>query len=136
MEEQDYKLAFAKLLQRLGKDLRCIPQPLIAKEVFGKENTEKYPQYVLRVAEEWINDEIVLAEVDRLDRLPVEKEVVVRNLYHIATGITVPYADRVKAFAEIGKIMGWSIAQKDNGNEFTDRMKELSQMVLGSNGTV
>jgi hypothetical protein len=132
MEERDYKLAFARLLQRLSKELRLIPQPLIAKEVVGKEQTEKYPQFVLKIAEEWITDEVVLAEVDRLDRLPVEREVVVRNLYHIATGLTVPYADRVRAFAEIGKIMGWSLPKKDDGAEFADRMKELSEMVLGS----
>jgi len=137
MEESDYKLAFAKLLQRLSKDLRSLPQPLIAKEVVGKENTEKYPQYVLRIAEEWIHDEIVLAEVDRLDREPLEQQVVVRDLYQIATGLSVPYADRVRAFAEIGKIMGWSLVKKDDGMEFSDRMKELSEMVIGPpNGSV
>jgi hypothetical protein len=137
MEERDYKLAFAKLLQRLSKDLRSLPQPLIAKEIVGKEQTELYPQYVLRIAEEWIHDEVVLAEVDRLDRLPIEREVVIQNLYQIATGLTVPYVDRVRAFSEIGKIMGWGLVKKDDGTEFTDRMKELSEMVLGSpNGTV
>jgi hypothetical protein len=132
MEEREYKLAFAKLLQRLSKDLRLNPQPLIAKEVVGKEQTELYPQYVLRIAEEWITDELVLAEVDRLDRLPIEREVVIQNLYQIATGLTVPYTDRVKAFAEIGKIMGWSVAKKDDGSEFSDRMKELRDAVLGN----
>jgi hypothetical protein len=132
MEESDYKLAFAKRLQRLSKDLRSLPQPLIAKEVVGKENTEKYPQYVLRIAEAWINDEFVLAEVDRLDRLPIEREVVIQNLYQIATGLSVPYTDRVRAFSEIGKIMGWSIAKKDDGSDFSDRMKELRDAVLGA----
>jgi hypothetical protein len=137
MEESDYKLAFAKLLQRLNKDLRSLPQPLIAKEVIGKDNTEKYPQYTLRIAEEWIYDPLVLAEVDRLDREPIEREVVIRNLYQIATGITVPYTDRVRAFSEIGKIMGWSLVKKDDGTEFSDRMKELAEMVIGPvNGSV
>lgn len=137
MEERDYKLAFAKLLQRLSKDLRSFPQPLIAKEVIGKDDTEKYPQYVLRIAEEWIRDEIVLTEVDRLDRLPIEKEVVIQNLYQIATGLTVPYVDRVRAFSEIGKIMGWSLVKRDDGTDFTDRMKELAEMVIGPrNGAV
>ena len=137
MEERDYKLAFAKLLQRLSKDLRSLPQPMIAKEVVGKENTERYPQYVLRIAEEWVHDAEVLAEVDRLDRVPIEKEVVIQNLYQIATGFTVPYTDRVKAFAEIGKIMGWSLTKKDDGSDFSDRMKELSEMVIGpGNGSV
>lgn len=127
----DYKLAFAKLLQRLSKDLRSLPQAMIAKEVVGKEDTERYPQYVLRIAEEWVHDADVLAEVDRLDRTPLEKELVIRDLYQIATGLTVPYTDRVRAFAEIGKIMGWSLAKKDDSGEFTDRMKELRDAVLG-----
>ena len=136
MEELDYKLVFAKLLQRLSKDLRSLPQPIIAKEVVGKDDAEKYPRQVLRIAEEWVFDPIVLAEVDRLDRMPIEREVVIQNLYHIATGISVPYTDRVRAFAEIGKIMGWSLNKKDDGSEFHDKMKELSEMVLGSNGSL
>lgn len=132
MEELDYKLAFARLLQRLGKDLRLLPQPMIAKEVIGKDNTERYPQYVLRIAEEWVTDSVVLAEIDRLDRLPIEREVVIQNLYQIATGLSVPYTDRVRAFSEIGKIMGWSVPKKDDGMEFHDKMKELAEMVIGS----
>ena len=129
MEERDYKLAFAQKLQRLSKDLRSLPQPLIAKEVIGKDDTEKYPQYVLRIAEQWIFDEEVLKEVDRLDREPVEKEIVVRDLYQIATGLMVPYNDRVRAFAEIGKIMGWSLPKKDDGHNALPMLDELASML-------
>lgn len=120
---------FAKLLQRVSRDLRLNPQPLIAKEVLGKDCCISNPLLALQVANEWPVDSEVLEELDRLDRLPVEKEVVVSELYRIGTNVYADHANRVKALAELGKLMGWG-AKKDDGIGSNDKLKELAAMIL------
>ena len=123
-------MRFAELLYRVSKDLRMNPQPLIAKKVVGNEDTLKYPLFVLRIAEEWIVDPLVLAEVDRLDRTPVEKEVVLNDLYRIGSSVSVDPADRVKAFGEYAKIAGWTLQRKEDGSRSDDKLRVLAAMVL------
>ena len=130
MEEEDYKLRFAALLHRVPKELRLNPQPMIAKQIVGNEDTLKYPLFVLKIANEWILDELVLKEVDRLDRTPIEKEVILNELYRIGTNTFAEHADRVKAFAEYAKIAGWTLQRKEEGLRSDDKLKELAAMVL------
>ena len=130
MTEEDYKLKFAGLLHRVPKELRLNPQPMIAKQVVGNEDTIKYPLFVLRIAVAWPVDEFVLAELDRLDRTPVEKEVVLNELHRIGTTISVDPADRVKAFAEYARIAGWTLHKKDEGLASNDRLSEIAAAIL------
>ena len=130
MTETDYKLQFAKLLQGVARELRSEPQGLIAKQIVGKETCLKYPLFVLKIAEEWIFDPVVLAEVERLDRLPVEKEIILNELYRIGVNLYADHADRVKAFAEYAKISGWTLAKNDGAIRADDKLKELASMIL------
>ena len=130
MEQEEYKLQFAQLLQKLPRDLRLNSQPMIAKEIVGKEDANKYPMFVMRIGEEWPYDSFVLAEVERLDKTPVEKEIVLGELYHIGTNRFVEAADRVKAFAEYAKISGWTMQKKDVETGSDDKLRELASMIL------
>jgi hypothetical protein len=129
MTELEYKLYFAKLLQRVARDIRLNPQPLIAKKVLGKECCLANPLLALQVANEWPVDAEVLAEVDRLDRLSVEKEIVIGELFRLGTNLMVNPGDRVKALSELGKLMGWGV-KKDDGTAGMDKLKELASMIL------
>lgn len=130
MTELDYKLQFANLLQKLPRDLRSTPQPMIAKTIVGKEECLKFPLFVLSIGEEWIFDPLVLAEVERLDRTPIDKEVILNELYRIGTNEFAEHADRVKAFAEYAKISGWTLVKKDDPVRVDDKLKELAGMIL------
>ena len=130
MTELDYKLQFANLLQKLPRDLRSTPQPMIAKTIVGKEECLKFPLFVLSIGEEWIFDPLVLAEVERLDRTPIDKEVILNELYRIGTNEFAEHSDRVKAFAEYAKISGWTLVKKDDPVRVDDKLKELAGMIL------
>ena len=130
MTTEEAKLDFARLLQRVAKELRSNPQPMIAKQVVGNEDTLKYPLFVLQIAEEWPLDPIVLAEIDRIDRVPIEKEVILNDLYCIGTSRSVDPADRVKAFAEYAKISGWTLQQKKAEEKADDRLREIAAAIL------
>ena len=127
---EEYKLKFAGLLHRLPKELRLNPQPLLAKQVVGAEDCLKYPLYVLKIAEEWPVDPFVIAELDRLDKQPIEKEVILNDLYRIGMSTFVDPADRVKAFAEYAKIAGWTLQQKKEDRPADDRLREIAAAIL------
>jgi hypothetical protein len=128
--ETYYKLQFAGLLQKVPRELRSNPQPMIAKQIVGKEDCLKFPLFVLQIAEEWIFDPLVIAEIERLDRTPIEKEIVLNELYRIGTNQFAENADRVKAFAEYAKISGWTLVKKDDPMRADDKLKELAAMIL------
>jgi hypothetical protein len=130
MTELDYKLQFAGLLQRVPRELRLNPQPMIAKQIVGTEDCMKYPLFVLHIAETWPVDPVVIAEIDRLDKTPIEKEIILTELHRIGTSVLVDPADRVKAFAEYAKISGWTMPSKNDLLRSDDRLKELAAMVL------
>ena len=130
MTELDYKLQFAALLQRVPKELRMNPQMDIAKTIVGKEDTLKYPMFVINIGETWPFDPLVIAEMDRLDRTPIEKEVILNELYRLGTNIYADHGDRVKAFAEYAKISGWTMQKKEDNKRSDDKLRELAAMVL------
>src|ERR1700677_1219119 len=99
MSEVTYKLEFAKLLQKVARDRRLESQPMIAKAILGKDYI-KYPQFLLRIADEWPLDPVVIAEVERLDRTPRVKEEVLGELWRIGTDRFASHRDQVSALAE------------------------------------
>jgi len=62
--------------------------------------------------------------------LPVEKEVILNELYRIGVNLYADHADRVKAFAEYAKISGWTLAKNDGAIRADDKLKELASMIL------
>lgn len=130
--EHEFKLEFAALLQRVPKDKRLQAAPQIAKEVFGEETTVKYPVYVIKCAEEWPFDPIVIAEVDRLDLIPIPKEVILKDVYTLATDKFAEIKDRVSAFRLYADMNGWIIKEvkKDEDKEGPSRTQELADAIL------
>lgn len=135
MTENDYKLEFAKLLQKLARDRRLESQPLIAKAILGKDYN-KFPQYLLRIADEWPLDPVVIAEVERLDLIPQSKEAVLGELWRIGTDRFAGYRDRVYALSEYCKTVGWTMPKVEQPLKSNDRLDELAAMILEQNNTI
>lgn len=123
-------MQFAALLHRVPRELRSNPQLDIAKSIVGKEDCLKYPLFVINMGETWPFDPLVIAEVDRLDRTPIEKEVILNELYRLGTNIYADHGDRVKAFAEYARISGWTLTKKDEGLKSNDKLAEIAAAIL------
>lgn len=134
LAEYDYKLKFAELLHRIPRDGRLKFAGMVAKEVFGKDTCDKYPMYVLNCAEHWPLDPIVSAEVDRLDLIPIPKELVLKDIYGLATDKFADHKDKVAAFRLYSDMNGWTVkatTKPNEGNSGTnDLLSELSEAVL------
>jgi hypothetical protein len=135
MSEDDYKLEFAKLLQKLARDRRLESQPMIAKAVLGKDYI-KYPQFLLRIADEWPMDPVVIKEVERLDMIIQPKEVILAELFRIGTDRFASNRDRVSALSEYCKTVGWTLPKADTGTKPLDRLEELSAMIMDQSNTL
>lgn len=129
----DFKMRFAVLLQRVARDKRLQTAIVIAKQVLGKETAEKYPMYVIQMGEEWPHDPEVIAEVDRLDLMPKSKEIILQDVYALASD---PYKDdkvKLGALRLYGEMCGWvkNVGSKETGvpNEFLDKLQQLHSAV-------
>lgn len=104
----------------------------IAKQVLGRETAEQFPMHVIKVSEEWPHDSEVIAELDRIDLIPVSKEILLRDCYQFVID---PYEDhkiKLGAIRLYGEMCGWvkSTAKESGGtNEFLDRLQQLHNAV-------
>jgi hypothetical protein len=130
----DYKMQFAALLANQPRANRPASALVIAKQVVGRDTAEKFPMYVIQMSEEWPHDPEVIAEINRLDLIQVPKELVMKDVYHMASD---PYKEtkhRIDAYRLYAEMNGW--IQKSTGketggtNEFLDRLQQLHNAVV------
>lgn len=129
----EYQMRFAALLQRVPKDKRLQHAPVIAKQIVGKEQAERYPMHVINIATEWPHDPDVIAEIDRLDLIPIPKEVVLKDVYAIASDPYCEKKDKIAAFRLYSDMNGWTqkVSGKESGvpNEFLNQLEQLHNAV-------
>jgi hypothetical protein len=121
------KMRFAALLQRESKDKRLAVAPIVAKQTLGKD-ADLYPMYTIKISEEWPFDPEVIAEIDRLDLLPIPKEVILRDLYAIASDRYTEKKDRLVAYRHYMDANGWTKSTKDNGNNPNELLTHLQAL--------
>jgi hypothetical protein len=112
-----YKMRFAQALQRYARDKRNAYACAVARQVVGRD-AEKYPMYVIKIAEEWPLDPDVIAEMDRLDLIPVPREVVLNDIYAIASDPYKETKDKLQALRLYAEVNGWiqKSVSRDTGN--------------------
>jgi hypothetical protein len=125
------KMQFATLLQRVPREQRLTKASVVAKAVVGKD-ANKYATYVLQIADDWPHDPVVIAEIDRLDLIPLTKEQLLQMVLDEAND---RYADKnaKKALLELyAKIAGYIGTIKDSGansNELLTHLQALHSAV-------
>lgn len=124
----DYKMAFAALLQRQPKDRRAQYAVVVAKQVVGKEHASKYPLYVLQIADEWLFDPDVVAEMDRLELIKRPPEALLSELNAIISSRDTENRDRIKALELYGKLAGYirnGNVEDSSPNQTLDKLQGL-----------
>ena len=124
----DYKMRFARLLQRQEKSQRLSYAHQVAKEVIGKENALKYTSYVMQIADEWPLDKEVIAEVDRLDAIPKPREEWLNEVWSRATDKMAEQKDRNQALRIYGEAMKW-LGDHDEPTESNQHLSNLHNMI-------
>lgn len=127
--EHEKKLQFAGLLQRNPKELRRSAALLVAKEVVGKEDCLKYPLFVIQIADEWQIDPIVVAEIERLDMIPVDKNTALNVLFQIALSPFTEPKDRVAALRLYADAQGWIKRNEKPDGSDNSGLIELGRML-------
>lgn len=123
----EYKMRFAELLQRVPIDKRLAGATIVAKQVVGKD-ADRYPMYVIKIAEEWPFDSEVIAELDRLDLIPIPKEVILKKVYGEATDRFSEAKDRIQALRLYSEMNGWTRTTKDSGNTPNELLSHLQAL--------
>ena len=130
---QEYKMRFAQLLHRTPKDKRFQSASVIAKQVVGKEMADKFPVYVIKMAEELPYDPEVIAEVDRLDLIPITKEEILKDVYSMYVDAYQDSRVKLAALRLYSDINGWTkvVVDKSVGvpNEFLEKLQQLHTAV-------
>jgi hypothetical protein len=123
----DYKMMFARLLQRIDKPLRLQYAHQIAKQVVGKENAVKYTQFILQIGDEWPHDPEVIEEVDRLDAIPKTRERLLLETWSDATNPNIEPKHRIAAKRLYAELMRWT--KNDEPSSPNKTLDTFQQMV-------
>jgi hypothetical protein len=128
--EHEYKMRFASLLQRVPREQRLTKASVVAKQLFGKDAV-KYTNYVLKIADDWPHDSVVIAEIDRLDLIPLTKEQVLRQVLDLATAPFDSNGEKRRAWELYSEIMGYKGNSKEptSNNELLTHLQALHSAV-------
>jgi hypothetical protein len=124
-----YKMQYAVLLQRVPKDKRPQYSAQIVKQVVGKDEAAKYTSWVLEMADQWLFDPDVIAEIDRLDHSPKTKEECLAMAWDFIVDPHKEDKDRIAAmrlyFEGIGLAGGRSNKDENTQSAAIDKMTQL-----------
>jgi hypothetical protein len=125
----EYKMQFARLLQRSDKSQRLHVAHSVAKELVGRENAVKYTQYVLQMGDEWPHDPVVIEEMDRLDAIPKSKERYLEEIWSIAGSANYEAKDRNNALRLYGLAMKYIGPAPEDVEEANKSLGGFQQMI-------
>jgi hypothetical protein len=123
----EYKMQFARLLQRVDKSTRLQYAHQIAKQIVGKENATKYTQYILQIGDEWPHDPEVIEEIDRLDSIPKTRERFLLELWSKATSPTIEPKEQIQALKLYGMTMKF-IGGGEEDSQTSEQLHTFQQM--------
>lgn len=87
---------------------------------------------IMNAAREWPDDDIVLAEIKRIEEIPVEKSKITQEVLVIARSTFVDPKDRIAAYklaAELNGLIVPSSVSAKGGAKSTDKLAELQKML-------
>jgi hypothetical protein len=121
----ELKIRFARRF--LAKDKK--DAILIVRDLFPRDS-DAMP--IINAAREWVDDPIVLAEIKRLEEIPVEKSKITQEVLVIARNSFVDAKDRIAAYklaAELNGLIVPSSVSAKGGAKSTDKLAELKAML-------
>lgn len=123
----EYKMQFARLLQKYPLHQRLQYSHQVAKQVVGKENELKYRSYILQIGDEWPNDPEVVKEIERLDSTPKTMNEYLKQVWDIVVDQNIEYSERIKALRLYGDVMKWTGESKEpsESNKHLDTLHKL-----------
>jgi pterin-4a-carbinolamine dehydratase len=128
--EHEYKMRFATSLQRVPREQRLTKASVVAKQLLGKDAV-KFTNYVLKIADEWPHDPVVIAEIDRLDLIPLTREQVLRQVLDLAIATFDSSTDKRQAWKLYSEIAGYVGTTKEptSNNELLTHLQALHSAV-------
>jgi hypothetical protein len=130
--QSEYKLRFAALLQRIAKRDRLTYAIHVATEVVGKTEAARFPTHLVQIAADWPHDPLVVAEIERLDAIPMSKEEWLQRIKDVADDKHTEQKDCIAALRLYGEGGGWlarGTPPKEQGSpaEWTEKTLEMAK---------
>lgn len=122
MTVDEQKILFARRYRENKKDALMIARACLPKDSDAVT--------IINAKDTWPHDPIVLAEMQRLDELPLDKAIINNEVLTIARSSFVDPKDRIAAYKLVAELNGLIIptAQK-GGAKSTDKLEELKAML-------